>query len=255
VNGTKIKNITCNATANWDTWADEIETVSLKSGNNTIAYKAETSSGSCINLDRATITASSSCTPVAITSQPSNANWQCGGASPKFSVGATGSNLTYAWYFNNNGTPMACSAAPNYFQNYNTATLTVNAPFPISGTTSSFWCVITDGCGNTVTSNQASYMQSLLSISQQPADYTWNGTDQSHGFSVTAQGSSGYKYQWYMDYGGASALTDGKYFSGTQTQSLTVILPIPAPAVHFYCIVTDGCNNTAESYHASYTQP
>lgn len=51
VNGTKIKNITFNATSNWDTWATQIETVSLNAGNNTIAYKAETSSGSCINLD------------------------------------------------------------------------------------------------------------------------------------------------------------------------------------------------------------
>jgi len=51
VNGTKIKNISCPATTNWDTWADETETVSLITGNNTIAYKAETSSGNCINLD------------------------------------------------------------------------------------------------------------------------------------------------------------------------------------------------------------
>jgi len=51
VNGTKIKNITCNTTSNWDTWANNVETVTLNAGNNTIAYKAETSSGSCINLD------------------------------------------------------------------------------------------------------------------------------------------------------------------------------------------------------------
>ena len=56
VNGTKIKNITCNATSNWDTWANETETVTLRSGNNTVAYKAETSSGSCINLDYISIT-------------------------------------------------------------------------------------------------------------------------------------------------------------------------------------------------------
>jgi hypothetical protein len=51
VNGVKIKNITCNATTNWDTWANETETVTLNAGNNTIAYKAEVSSASCINLD------------------------------------------------------------------------------------------------------------------------------------------------------------------------------------------------------------
>jgi hypothetical protein len=51
VNGTKIKNITCNSTGNWDTWANQTETVTLNAGNNTIAYKTETSVNTCINLD------------------------------------------------------------------------------------------------------------------------------------------------------------------------------------------------------------
>jgi hypothetical protein len=51
VNGAKIKNITCPGTYNWDAWADQTETVALNAGNNTIAYKAVTSSGSCVNLD------------------------------------------------------------------------------------------------------------------------------------------------------------------------------------------------------------
>ena len=55
VNGTKIKNISCAATANWNTWADEQETVTLKAGSNTIAYKAVTSSTASINLDYLTV--------------------------------------------------------------------------------------------------------------------------------------------------------------------------------------------------------
>lgn len=51
VNGSKIKNITCNGTSNWDTWGNETETVTLNAGNNTIAYKADVSSSSCINID------------------------------------------------------------------------------------------------------------------------------------------------------------------------------------------------------------
>ena len=51
VNGVKIKNITCNATADWNTWADEVETVTFLTGSNTLAYKAETANNSCINLD------------------------------------------------------------------------------------------------------------------------------------------------------------------------------------------------------------
>jgi hypothetical protein len=51
VNGTYIKNITCPATANWDTWAHELEVVSLNAGNNTIKYNAESASTNCINID------------------------------------------------------------------------------------------------------------------------------------------------------------------------------------------------------------
>jgi hypothetical protein len=53
---TKLKNITCPGTGNWNAWADETETVTLNAGSNTIVYKAETSSGSCINLDYVSIT-------------------------------------------------------------------------------------------------------------------------------------------------------------------------------------------------------
>jgi hypothetical protein len=55
VNGTKIKDITCNATADWNTWANETETVTLNAGNNTIAYKADTASTTPINLDYLTV--------------------------------------------------------------------------------------------------------------------------------------------------------------------------------------------------------
>ena len=59
VNGTKLKNITCNGTSDWNTWATETENVTLNAGNNTIAYKGETSSSQCINLDNITCTTSS----------------------------------------------------------------------------------------------------------------------------------------------------------------------------------------------------
>lgn len=56
VNGVKIKNINCPATANWNTWADKLDTVALSAGDNTIEYKAESSSSSCINLDYIVLT-------------------------------------------------------------------------------------------------------------------------------------------------------------------------------------------------------
>jgi len=55
VNGTLLKNITCNATTDWNTWATETETVSLNAGSNTISYKAESASTLCANLDNITV--------------------------------------------------------------------------------------------------------------------------------------------------------------------------------------------------------
>jgi DUF1680 family protein len=56
VNCVKIKNMTCNGTANWDTWADQTETVALNSGSNTIAFKSESSVTTNINIDYIDVT-------------------------------------------------------------------------------------------------------------------------------------------------------------------------------------------------------
>jgi hypothetical protein len=65
VNGTKIKQISLAATADWNTWGTEAETVSLNSGSNTIAYRFDTTDTGNVNLDRINMgtTASPSPTP------------------------------------------------------------------------------------------------------------------------------------------------------------------------------------------------
>jgi hypothetical protein len=58
VNGTKIKDIICISTGTWDSWGNETAIVTLKRGSNTIVYKADSSSGICINLDYIDISSS-----------------------------------------------------------------------------------------------------------------------------------------------------------------------------------------------------
>ena len=74
VNGTSIKQISLAATADWNTWATEIETVTLHSGSNTIAYLFGTADTGNVNLDNivvgTTVTASPTPTPSASTSTP-----------------------------------------------------------------------------------------------------------------------------------------------------------------------------------------
>jgi hypothetical protein len=57
VNGTKLKQIALPATANWDTWATETETVTLNSGSNTVAYKFDTADSGNVNIDNILVTA------------------------------------------------------------------------------------------------------------------------------------------------------------------------------------------------------
>jgi hypothetical protein len=51
VNGSSLGNITCTGTADWNTWADVVSTVTLNAGSNTIAYSAASSVATGIHLD------------------------------------------------------------------------------------------------------------------------------------------------------------------------------------------------------------
>ncbi|OAS13272.1 CBM35 domain-containing protein [Paenibacillus oryzisoli] len=56
VNGTKIKQSNFPKLANWDTWGNQSEVITLNSGSNTIAYKYDTGDTGWINLDNITLT-------------------------------------------------------------------------------------------------------------------------------------------------------------------------------------------------------
>ncbi|MEU7825885.1 carbohydrate-binding protein [Catellatospora sp. NPDC049133] len=55
VNGAKIKQIGLNATANWDSWGTQVETVSLANGNSTVSYKFDSADSGNVNLDSLTV--------------------------------------------------------------------------------------------------------------------------------------------------------------------------------------------------------
>jgi Pectate lyase superfamily protein/Carbohydrate binding module (family 6)/Carbohydrate binding module (family 35) len=65
VNGTKLKQISLAATADWNTWTTETENISLNKGSNTISYKFDTTDSGNVNLDNIVMgtTASPSPTP------------------------------------------------------------------------------------------------------------------------------------------------------------------------------------------------
>jgi hypothetical protein len=63
VNGTKVRQVSLAATANWDTWATDTESVTLKQGANTVALAFTSADSGNVNLDSLTATAGSTTPP------------------------------------------------------------------------------------------------------------------------------------------------------------------------------------------------
>ena len=55
VNGSKVRQVSLADTGNWDTWAAKSDTVTLRAGGNTIAYKMDTGDIGNVNLDSLTV--------------------------------------------------------------------------------------------------------------------------------------------------------------------------------------------------------
>ncbi|MGA5299784.1 family 16 glycoside hydrolase [Nucisporomicrobium flavum] len=55
VNGSKVRQISLADTGNWDTWATKADTVTLRAGGNTIAYKVDSGDVGHVNLDNLTV--------------------------------------------------------------------------------------------------------------------------------------------------------------------------------------------------------
>ena len=51
VNGSRVGQISLNATANWDSWGTRADTVTLNNGANTVAYRFDTADSGNVNLD------------------------------------------------------------------------------------------------------------------------------------------------------------------------------------------------------------
>ncbi|MET7419620.1 CBM35 domain-containing protein [Dactylosporangium sp. NPDC005555] len=51
VNGTRVTQVSLNATANWDSWGTRADTVTLNNGTNSVAYRFDTADSGNVNLD------------------------------------------------------------------------------------------------------------------------------------------------------------------------------------------------------------
>lgn len=56
VNGSKVRQVSLPATANWDTWSARTDSVNLNAGANSIAYRFDTTDSGNVNIDSLTVT-------------------------------------------------------------------------------------------------------------------------------------------------------------------------------------------------------
>ena len=124
----------------------------------------------------------------AITTQPKTTT-VAEGETAKFTVAATGGNLSYQWYYRtgSSGTWTKCTGT-----GYNTATLSVKAVAYREGY--QYRCLVTNSLGSIYTNNAALHILSIPTITTQPTNVTIK-EDETAKFTVKATGATA--YQWY----------------------------------------------------------
>ncbi len=173
----------------------------LFSNTGTLVLRADTT---------AEIIQSASCTPVAITTQPSNVN-ACSGSNAGFSVIATGTSPAYQWQ-------ISTDAGVTYtnIPGANAATYTVTG-VTAAMNNNMFKVIVTNGCPSTATSTAATLaVTNAAAISQSPVSVAVC-TGNTASFAVTASGTN-LTYQWQVSTNGGTSFTD---ISGANSATYT----------------------------------
>jgi hypothetical protein len=162
-------------------------------------------------------------TPPTITSQPVNTT-TCQGVPVTFSVGATGTNLTYQWRKNSANIPGATGS-----------TFTIANPQPAD--TGNYEVVVSGTCSPSVTSNTVKLtVNTLPTITQQPTNQVTCQNSPTT-FTVAATGTS-LTYQWRKG---------GVNIAGANGTSYTIASTQPADAGNYDVVVSGACAPPATS--------
>ncbi|MCC8080973.1 MAG: hypothetical protein LIO80_02990 [Lachnospiraceae bacterium] len=184
-----------------------------------------------------------------ITSHPADVTGTAG-STAVFEVEATGSGLTYQWQYLNAG---ASTWRDSGMSGADTASISVPVTEARNG--QQYRCVVTDGDGNTVTSDTATLTvtdEAGFTITLQPSDYTGLAGSTAT-FTVEATGT-GMTYQWqYMSVGGTTWHDSG--MSGATTATLSVPVTEVRDGQQYRCIVTDENGNSVISEAAILSLP
>ena len=166
-----------------------------------------------------------------ITAQPANVKVGAG-TTAKFTVGASGSGLTYQWQTKLTSTSDWANTGLNGAK---TATLSFDATANLTGR--QYRCIVKDSSGNSYTSNAATLTVADSIITSQPANVTANPGD-SVIFAVAAKGT-GLTYQWQTKLTPTSSWANTG-LNGAKTAGLTFDALASFDARQYRCLVTDA---------------
>ncbi|WP_282203867.1 carbohydrate-binding protein [Kitasatospora fiedleri] len=111
VNGTRVRQVTLPATANWDTWAGSEQTVTLNAGANTVALAFTTADSGNVNLDN--LTATTGTAPQGGTLEAESAALSGGAVVAADHSGYTGSGFVGGFTDGNKGNATAAFTVPS----------------------------------------------------------------------------------------------------------------------------------------------
>ena len=176
-----------------------------------------------------------------ITAQPKDVTVKSG-ETASFSVKASGSNLTYQWYYKKKG-----ASSWSLWKGHTAATTSGAANDTWDGM--QVYCTVTSGSGMTVSSHPATITVSgELKITANPQNVTVTSGD-SVTFTVKASGV-GLKYQWYYKKKGAA---DWSKWGARTTASTTATSNDTWNGMQVYCKVTDSKGASVNSAAATVT--
>jgi hypothetical protein len=159
---------------------------------------------------------------VAVTSQPADVT-ACEGEDVSFSVGATGTNLTYQWQFNGTDIPGATAS-------------TLDLTSVTTSDAGSYTCEVNGDCGSVTSSTATLTVNEGPVITSEPSDATaCEGTDVD--FNVVATGTN-LTYQWQKD---------GYDISGATSSTLSLTNISYADQGDYTCIVTGDCGDVTSA--------
>ena len=176
-----------------------------------------------------------------ITAQPTNVTTKTG-SSITVSLKASGSGLTYQWYFKKAG-----QTSWNVWKGRTHASETVAPNATWDGI--QLYCLVKDSAGKSDKSNTVKItLSDVLAITAQPANVT-TAANKSVTFTVKAKGT-GLTYQWYYKKAGA---TSWSKWNGHTTASTTATSNSTWNGMQVRCIVKDSKGNSVTSSAAKIT--